>query len=178
MDPSGLVVDTALDVGFIVYDIYEIAKDGSAANWIALSLDATGAIVPFITGLGEAYRIGKAGKTVTNELKFWKKSKACKGRKVYQRDDLIDLTLVDARGRTNLERMQKGLAPIGPDGKSIELHHMTQTDNGAIAEVTNSFHTTNRTTIHVNPPSIPSGINREEFASWKKQYWQERARDF
>lgn len=31
----------------------------------------------------------------------------------------------DVMGRTNLDRMKKGLAPLGPDGKSINLHHTT-----------------------------------------------------
>ncbi|WP_082355222.1 HNH/ENDO VII family nuclease [Bacillus sp. FJAT-22090] len=42
----------------------------------------------------------------------------------------------DARGRTNLERMKKGLAPLGPDGKHINLHHTTQINENSIAEVT------------------------------------------
>ncbi|GAA4976324.1 HNH/ENDO VII family nuclease [Streptomyces hyderabadensis] len=32
--------------------------------------------------------------------------------------------------------MKQGLAPMGPDGKPMNLHHMLQTQDGPIAEVT------------------------------------------
>lgn len=80
--------------------------------------------------------------------------------------------------RTNLQRMQKGIAPIGPDGKSVNLHHMTQTNDSAIAELTESFHKTNTSTIHINPNTIPSGIDRSQFNTWKSNYWKNRANDF
>ncbi|MEM9633745.1 MAG: HNH/ENDO VII family nuclease [Pseudomonadota bacterium] len=110
--------------------------------------------------------------------KFWGEATEFQGTKVFQRDDLINPTLKDARGRTNLERMQRGLAPIGPDGKSLNLHHMIQTEKGAIAEVTSTFHKTNSKTIHINPNTIPSGINRSAFNSWRANYWRNRGNDF
>jgi len=76
---------------------------------------------------------------------------------------------------TNLERMASGRAPIGTDGKSVNLHHMTQTQAGPIAEMTQSFHQTNSPTIHINPNTIPSGIDRGAFDKWKVLYWQQRA---
>lgn len=97
---------------------------------------------------------------------------------MYQRDDLIDPNLTDTFGRTNVERMKKGLAPIGPDGKSVELHHMTQRQSGSIAEVTKTFHNSNYSTIHINTGRIPSGINRKEFGKWRGSYWKNRANDF
>jgi hypothetical protein len=74
--------------------------------------------------------------------------------------------------------MQQGIAPIGPDGKSVNLHHMTQTNDSAIAEVTQSFHQQNTKIIHINPNTIPSGIDRGTFDVWKKNYWKNRANDF
>ena len=35
-----------------------------------------------------------------------------------------------------------------------------------------------KTVIHVNPNTIPSGINRGEFNKWKTQYWIERAKTY
>jgi hypothetical protein len=70
------------------------------------------------------------------------------------------------------------LAPIGPDGESINLHHLIQTQDGAIAEVTQTFQQENFSTLHINPNTIPSGIDRNAFNSWKRQYWIDRARDF
>lgn len=55
---------------------------------------------------------------------------------------------------------------------------MTQTQDGPIAEVTQKFHKENHSTIHVNPNTIPSGINRNEFEFWKKQYWKDRAANY
>lgn len=74
--------------------------------------------------------------------------------------------------------MQKGLAPVGPDGKSINLHHMTQTQGGALAEMTTTFHQDYSKIIHINPNTIPSGINRKAFNTWRSDYWINRANDF
>ncbi|WP_219999742.1 HNH/ENDO VII family nuclease [Gilliamella apicola] len=102
--------------------------------------------------------------------------------KMYQRNDLFDPNTVSfwkVKGQkvtgTNVERMADGLAPIGTDGRPINLHHMTQKPSVPIAEVTQSFHQQNSAIIHVNPNTIPSGINRGEFNAWKKQYWENRA---
>lgn len=102
----------------------------------------------------------------------------CIGVKVYQRNDIIDPNLVDARGRTNLQRMDQGLAPIGSDGNPVNLHHMLQTNDGPIAEVTQNFHQQNSKVIHINPNTIPSGIDRNQFNQWKSDYWQNRANYF
>ena len=45
----------------------------------------------------------------------------------------IDLTRVDAKGRTNLERMEQGLAPQDSNGVSYELHHVGQKKDGTLA---------------------------------------------
>ena len=110
--------------------------------------------------------------------KFWEEPVECNGTKVYKRTDLIDPNLVDKQGMTNLQRMQLGKAPKGPDGKSMELHHMIQSDNSAIAEVTRTFHQRNKRVIHINPSTTPSGINRAEFNKWRTAYWKLRAKDF
>lgn len=45
----------------------------------------------------------------------------------------IDLTRIDAKGRTNLERMKQGLAPQDSNGLSYELHHVGQKKDGTLA---------------------------------------------
>jgi hypothetical protein len=62
-DPNGLILDTLLDIGFIIYDIYKIGKDnifGNCDNWGtnlgALGADIAGAAIPFATGGGAAVR--------------------------------------------------------------------------------------------------------------------------
>lgn len=80
-------------------------------------------------------------------------------KKVYQRDDIFDINFVDNKERTNLERMQERLAIIGVDGKSVELHHLTQRDSSNVAEITNTLHCKNTRTIHLNLNIIPFGID-------------------
>lgn len=55
---------------------------------------------------------------------------------------------------------------------------MTQTNDSAIAEVTQSFYQQNTKIIHINPKTIPAGIDRGVFDTWKKIYWKNRANDF
>ncbi|WP_145574323.1 hemagglutinin repeat-containing protein [Yersinia alsatica] len=113
------------------------------------------------------------------ERKYWSAEPIqFNGNKVYQRNDLFDLNAVDARGRSNIQRMEKGLAPLDANGNSVNLHHMLQRQDGPIAEVTQTFHKDNHGVIHINDNSIPSGINRTEFDKWRSNYWKERAQAF
>jgi hypothetical protein len=101
-----------------------------------------------------------------------------RGVRVYQRNDLIDPNRVDKTGKTNLQRMKQGLAPIGPDGNPLQLHHMTQTQSGPLAEVTQTFHQQYGRVLHINPRTIPSGIDRAAFDRFREQYWMDRAKGF
>ncbi len=74
--------------------------------------------------------------------------------------------------------MKEGKTPFGPDGKRIELHHMTQRNESALAEVKATFHRDNKSTIHINPNTMPSGIDRSKFATLRKNYWINRFNDF
>ena len=123
----------------------------------------------------------EAGTYFGQQRKYWSREPIqYSGNKVYQRNDLIDPGRIDSQtGLTNKQLMEKGLAPYGADGNKINLHHMLQTQDGPIAEVTQSFHKNNTAAIHINSGSdIPSGINRAQFERWKKGYWKSRASDF
>ena len=52
----------------------------------------------------------------------------------------IDLDLVDDLGRTNLQRMQEGLAALAPDGSSYQLHHIGQQADSTLAILTQAEH--------------------------------------
>ncbi|OCG35162.1 hypothetical protein A9G29_02420 [Gilliamella sp. Fer2-1] len=120
-----------------------------------------------------------AAKYSGQERQYWTKDPIeFNGNKVYQRDDLFDPMQLDQQGRTNIQRMKKGYAPIGTDGKPINLHHMTQKQDGPIAEVSQSFHKKNSKVIHVNPNTIPSGIDRNKFNKWRSGYWRNRRSAF
>jgi hypothetical protein len=61
VDPDGQAIDTIVDVGFIIYDIYSlgraVVKGGSIRTEVAaLAADVGGALVPFATGGGALVR--------------------------------------------------------------------------------------------------------------------------
>ncbi|MDE6349446.1 MAG: HNH/ENDO VII family nuclease [Treponemataceae bacterium] len=80
--------------------------------------------------------------------------------------------------RSNIERMKKGIAPIGPDEKSVNLHHTKQTMDGSVQELTATKHQENYMSLHSNTGQSSSLINRQEFAKWRRDYWKTRANDF
>jgi RHS repeat-associated protein len=58
-DPSGLIIDTIIDVGSIVYDLHELGTGGRKNlkdNLKNLGLDVVGALTPGVTGLGAMRR--------------------------------------------------------------------------------------------------------------------------
>lgn len=55
---------------------------------------------------------------------------------------------------------------------------MTQQNDGALAEVSQTFHQKNHRVIHINPRTIPSGIDRRAFNGIRERYWMQRAEDF
>ena len=70
-DPTGQVLDTVLDVGFLLYDLYRVGVDNIfgdcdnlGENLAAIGLDAAGAVIPFATGLGEASRVARGAERV------------------------------------------------------------------------------------------------------------------
>jgi RHS repeat-associated protein len=116
---------------------------------------------------------------------YWPAQTEFEGIKVYPRNDIFDPNLVTSwrdGGKvisgTNIERMTTGRAPIGTDGKSVNLHHMLQSNDSAIAELTQTFHQQNSKIIHINPNVIPSGIDRSAFDAWKARYWANRATNY
>ncbi len=103
-------------------------------------------------------------------------------RVVVQNDSLIDIEKVDDLGRTNLERMRQGVAPLGPDNRSINLHHLVQCDHHAILEITYTAHSTaGGTQLHYkrgNPEFGESEVDRQAFAMFRGDYWKRRAEQF
>ena len=66
IDPSGNILDTVADVGFITYDLYRIGVDNIfgdcdnlGENLTALGLDVAGLLIPFVTGGGLASRTAR-----------------------------------------------------------------------------------------------------------------------
>lgn len=65
-------------------------------------------------------------------------SKMVNGKSALVRN--IDLNFVDDMGRTNLQRMQQGLAALDPTGVPYELHHIGQHADSTLAILTKAEH--------------------------------------
>ncbi len=69
VDPTGKILDTLIDLGFIGYDLYRIVTDNIlrgcdnlGLNLAALGADVGGALIPGATGLGLAVRTEKVSR--------------------------------------------------------------------------------------------------------------------
>lgn len=88
----------------------------------------------------------------------------------------IDLSKVDEMGRTNLQRMMEGLAPLDPDGVAYELHHIGQKADSTLAILTKAEHRLgdNNKIWHVFGEA--SKIDRAAFDKQRIEFWMEMAK--
>lgn len=87
----------------------------------------------------------------------------------------IDLTRVDEKGSTNLQRMRKGQAPLDPSGDSYELHHINQKANGTLAVLSQEEHRGKGVAQILNTTGKSSEIDRDAFKIQKRQFWRDHA---
>ena len=78
----------------------------------------------------------------------------------------------------NQDRMSKGKAPVGKDGKPVELHHEGQASEGSLEELTQGEHRggENFKKNHPNTGQQPSQIDRSKFRQQREQYWKDKTR--
>ena len=100
--------------------------------------------------------------------------KEVNGRDALTKND-IDLKQEDDFGRTNLERMELGLAPLDKDGNPIELHHVGQKMDSPLAELTRDEHRGKGNDTVLHNKQKESEINREDFAKERAEHWKARA---
>lgn len=86
----------------------------------------------------------------------------------------IDYNAKDQFGRTNLERMEQGLAPL-VDGQPVELHHVGQEMDSPLAELTRTEHRGEGNYSVLHEAGKESTINRNVFNAEKEAHWQSRA---
>lgn len=103
-------------------------------------------------------------------------------RRVYQRND-IDFNYYDSEeGMTNLQRMMEGYAPIGKDGKPIELHHVLQKEAGPMVEIHELTHREYQKQLHGLRGYGESFRNDKtlsrQYSSFRRFYWKWRANEF
>ena len=84
----------------------------------------------------------------------------------------INLNRVDEYGRTNLERMLLGEAPLDSTGKTFELHHIGQKNNGSLAILTVKEH--DAASLHGYVKQ--SEIDRNAFKEIREQFWMTMGR--
>lgn len=103
-------------------------------------------------------------------------------RRVYQRND-IDFNYCDPEtGRTNLQLMKSGKAPIGNDGKPVQLHHVLQKEGGPMAEVREVTHQEYKRALHGligrgNSFRNNNDLDRQ-YNNFRKKYWRWRAAEY
>ena len=100
-------------------------------------------------------------------------------RRVYQRND-IDFDYVDPNtGRSNLELMSAGRAPIGNDGFPVQLHHVLQTESGPMVEIRETTHEEYSRILHglgVKGASFRNDpLLDKQYSNFRRQYWKWRA---
>lgn len=183
--------------------ISDVAKGGEA---IATVNDAAKAGQVVTGGTEAANALGKtAGTTaaeqalareVTSSSGKYVATEAADGRRVFK--NTLDVTggkpaFVDASvnksirakveaGWTNKELMERGYAPIGPDGKQINLHHILGQESGPMVELTASTHQKFYKPLHGliedgtsfrNDPALA-----KQYRDFRGDWWKARANDF
>lgn len=102
-------------------------------------------------------------------------------RRVYQRGD-IDFEAKDKSGKTNIERMMEGHAPIGNDGRPIQLHHVIQRESGPVVEVRETTHQEYTSVLHglvAHGGSFRNNpILNRQYRNFKSAYWKWRAKQY
>ena len=95
------------------------------------------------------------------------------------KDTSINPDLIDEKGRTNLERMEKGLAPIDENGKPYNLHHIGLNADSPLAELKDGVHKKNDAILH--DKSKPTEVHGENSSvNWDKErseHWKARAEE-
>lgn len=87
----------------------------------------------------------------------------------------IDYGKVDVFGQSNLERMERGLAPLDNDGRPIELHHIGQKQDSSLAELTRDEHRGRGNDNVLHDKLKESEIDRDNFGKERQEHWKERA---
>ena len=112
------------------------------------------------------------------EYEIYKKAdleeKEINGKKCLVRKD-IDLEQKDSMGRTNSERMGKGLPPLDKNGRPIELHHIGQKSDSPLAELTTSEHRGKGNDAVLHDKKKESEIDRDKFAEERSEHWKNRS---
>ncbi|WP_106625873.1 HNH/ENDO VII family nuclease [Selenomonas massiliensis] len=98
------------------------------------------------------------------------------GKKCLVRTD-INWDQVDEKGRTNRERVERGLSPLDENGKPIELHHIGQHADSPLAELTFEEHRCNGNDTILHNKGVETEVHGEG-STWNQEradHWKDRA---
>ncbi|MBP3595345.1 MAG: HNH/ENDO VII family nuclease [Lachnospiraceae bacterium] len=91
----------------------------------------------------------------------------------------IDLNYVDElTGKTNLQLMQDGYAPIDPTGQKYQLHHIGQSNDSPLAILTQAEHmgNGNDSIWHVLTEGFDNPSSQPGWSNIRAQFWKDYAR--
>lgn len=89
----------------------------------------------------------------------------------------INPEATDAMGRTNIERMAAGRAPIDENGDPVNLHHIGQREQSPLAELPDRVHKQYDAVLH--DKTIPTEVHGlgNNWNEERSQYWRERVKN-
>ena len=88
----------------------------------------------------------------------------------------IDINFIDEMGRTNLQRMEQGLAALDPNtGLPFQLHHIGQELNSTLAILTKAEHMQGGNNLIWHELGDSSKINRTIFNKQREMFWMQIA---
>lgn len=157
-------------------DTYK-ATESTEIDWDNIDWDGVGyssasrAIEGAVDGMMIGAIVGAVYGAARSVTKF-------KDKTVIQDNSTFDPNHIDGSRRTNTQRMAEGHPPVGHDGRPVNIHHIEQTNTGAVMEIQESIHKRNHSALHRNTGQMPSQINRPEFNIWREDYWKWRATQF
>jgi RHS repeat-associated protein len=120
-DPTGEFVDEIADAAFITYDIGRLIHDGGSnlrENLTALGLDAAGAALPFVTGLGPAYRASRVAGAVHRAEEATKAGEGVLKEKAFTRAQKREILQTNREKNAGELRSDKSGQALVPSKKS------------------------------------------------------------
>ena len=180
---TGLSASEGFKFGTIWGGIFGIVGEASAQHQVAKEFDVSN-----LNGLSKSEAIAIQRKTGWSP-EVIKQLHSGKEIKIYEEANLvceeingsdalireIDLDYVDdVVGKSNLELMKEGKAPIDPTtGKKYQLHHIGQKNDASLAILTEEEHQANTKILHYS--TNKSEINKTAFNTQREKFWKSYA---
>ncbi|MEC0497005.1 T7SS effector LXG polymorphic toxin [Bacillus glycinifermentans] len=103
-------------------------------------------------------------------------------RRIYQLKNIDFNKKHPNKNITNLELMKSGKAPIGEDGRPINLHHLIQKEPGTMLEILHTTHKKYHKVLHQLVEKGDSFRNnpelQQQYDSFRRKYWMWRAEQY